>query len=43
VDLKNDLCIVRYDPAKVSTEQMLQTIDKQGYDGKVVPSGAGTP
>jgi copper chaperone CopZ len=32
--LKKDLLHVRYDPAKVSPEQMLQAIDKLGYEGK---------
>ena len=40
VDLKNDLCIVRFDPAKVTREQMLQAIDSLGYEGKVIPDDA---
>jgi hypothetical protein len=43
VDLKNDLCIVRFDPARVSKEQMLAVIDTQGFEGKVVPDSAATP
>jgi copper chaperone CopZ len=39
VDLKKDLLQVRYDPAKVTREQMLQAIDKVGYEGKVIPDG----
>jgi len=35
--MKKDLLHIRYDPAKVTPEQMLQAIDKLGYDGKVVP------
>jgi hypothetical protein len=37
--MKKDLLHVRYDPAKVSPEQMLQLIDKLGYEGKVIPDG----
>ena len=37
VDLQKDLLHVRYDPAKVTREQMLQAIDKLVYEGKVVP------
>ena len=40
MDLKNDLLHVRYDPAKVTREQMLQAIDKLGYEGKVIPDDA---
>jgi hypothetical protein len=39
VDLKRDLLRIRYDPAKVTQGQMLQAIDKLGYEGKVVPDG----
>jgi hypothetical protein len=35
--LKKDLLHVRHDPAKVTPEQMLQAIDKVGYEGKVIP------
>ena len=28
---------IRYDPGKVTPEQMLKEIDKLGYEGKVVP------
>jgi copper chaperone CopZ len=38
--MKKDLLHVRYDPAKVSREQMLQAIDKLGYEGKVIPDDA---
>ena len=37
--MKTDLLHVRYDPAKVTPEQMLQAIDKLGYEGKVIPDG----
>jgi hypothetical protein len=30
---------IRYDPAKVTREQMLQAIDKLGYEGKMIPHG----
>jgi hypothetical protein len=30
---------VRYDPGKVTREQMLKEIDKLGYEGKVAPDG----
>jgi hypothetical protein len=30
---------IRCDPAKVTQEQMLQAIDKLGYEAKVVPDG----
>jgi hypothetical protein len=36
VDLKKDLLHVRYDPAKVTREQMLEAIDKLGYEGHVI-------
>jgi copper chaperone CopZ len=39
VDLKKDLLHIRYDPAQVTVEQMLQAIDKLGYEGKVIPDG----
>jgi hypothetical protein len=34
---------IRYDPAKVTQEQMLQAIDKLGYEGKVIPDGDAAP
>ena len=34
--MKKDLLHVRYDPARVTPEQMLQAIDKLGYEGKVI-------
>ena len=37
--MKKDLLHIRYDPAKVTREQMLQEIDKLGYEGKVIPGG----
>jgi hypothetical protein len=37
--LKKDLLHGRYDPARVTPEQMLQAIDKLGYEGKVIPDG----
>jgi hypothetical protein len=37
--MKKDLLHIRYDPAKVTREQMLQEIDKLGYEGKVIPDG----
>jgi hypothetical protein len=43
VDLKKDLLHVRYDPSRVTPEQMLQTIDKLGYEGKILAEDAGTP
>jgi hypothetical protein len=30
---------IRYVPAKVTREQMLQAIDKLDYEGKVIPDG----
>jgi hypothetical protein len=30
---------IRYDPSKVTPEEMLQAIDKLGYEGKVIPDG----
>ena len=35
--MKKDLLHVRYDPARVTREQILQAIDKLGYEGKVIP------
>jgi copper chaperone CopZ len=40
VDPTKDLLHVRYDPAKVTREQMLQAVDKVGYEGKVIPDDA---
>jgi hypothetical protein len=40
--LKNDLLRVRYDPGRVTPAQMLQTIDKQGYEAKEVPDSGPT-
>jgi hypothetical protein len=37
--MKKDLLHIRYDPAKVTREQMLQAIDKLGYEGKVIQEG----
>jgi copper chaperone CopZ len=39
VDLKKDLLHIRFDTAKVTREQMLQAIDKLGYEGKDPPAG----
>lgn len=30
---------VRYDPARVTPELLLQTIDRKGYPGKIVSDG----
>ena len=38
--MKKDLLHVRYDPDRVTREQMLQAIDKLGYEGKVIPDDA---
>jgi hypothetical protein len=40
VDPKKDLLHVRYDPAKVTRERMLQAIDKLGYQGKAIADDA---
>jgi hypothetical protein len=37
--MKKDLLHIHYDPAKVTRQQMLQEIDKLGYEGKIIPSG----
>ena len=37
--MKKDLLHIRYEPAKVTQAQMLQTIDKLDYKGKVIPDG----
>jgi hypothetical protein len=34
--MEKDLLHIRYDPAKVTPEEMLRAIDKVGYDGKVI-------
>jgi hypothetical protein len=39
-DSKTDFLRVRYDPARVTAEQMLQVIDKQGYSGTITARGA---
>jgi hypothetical protein len=35
--MNKDLLHIRYDPARVTREQMLKAIDKLDYEGKVVP------
>jgi hypothetical protein len=35
--LKKNLLHVTYDPTKVGSEQMLKAIDKQEFDGEVIP------
>ena len=37
--MKKDLLHICYDVAKVKPEQMLQAIDKVGYEGEVMPDG----
>jgi hypothetical protein len=37
VDLEKDLFHISYDPAKLTPEQMLDAIRKQGFEGKIVP------
>ena len=41
-DLKNNLLRVRYDPARLKPEQLLETVGDQGFQGKIVPGGAGS-
>jgi hypothetical protein len=36
VDLKKDLLLIRYDPSRVTPDQMLQAINKVGYEGIVM-------
>jgi hypothetical protein len=40
VDLKKDLFHIGYDPARVTTDQMLETIRKQGFQGEIVKDTA---
>jgi hypothetical protein len=35
--MKKDLLHIRYDPGRVTREQMLQAVSKLDYEGKVVP------
>ena len=37
-DLQKDWLQVRYDPARVTVEQMLGVLDEHGFRGKVVES-----
>jgi len=38
--LQKDLLRVRYDPERLTPEQMLQVIDDHGFKGKVVPTSS---
>jgi hypothetical protein len=38
--MKKDLLHIRYDPVKVTRQQMQQAISKVGYEGKVVEDAA---
>ena len=42
MDLKNNLLRVRYDPDRLTVPDVLKAIDAKGYEGQVVPDGAGT-
>jgi copper chaperone CopZ len=39
-DLKNDQLRVRYDPERVTTEQLLKKIDNEGFESKVISVGS---
>jgi hypothetical protein len=45
VELKKDLIQVRYDAARVTPKTMLSTVDKEGFQAKVIagPVSTGTP
>jgi hypothetical protein len=36
VDLAKDLLHIRYEPNKVTPEAMLETVGKQGFEGRLV-------
>ena len=40
-DLGQDLLRVDYDPKKVTREQILRAVGKEGFEAEVVPAGAG--
>ena len=43
MDIDNDWLRVRYDPAKVAPQQMLQTAAKQDYTAKIVDGAKAPP
>ncbi len=43
VDLKKDLFHIAYDPARVTTDRMLETVRSKGFRGEVVKEGPSAP
>ena len=43
VDLENDRVHVEYDPTHVTTQQLLQAVDKQGFAATIVPDAPAPP
>jgi hypothetical protein len=43
VDLKKDQFRIEYNPERVTPEQMLETVRKQGFRGEVVKDAAAGP
>jgi hypothetical protein len=40
VDYQKDRFDIRYDPKKLTPEQMLKTVSQQGLEGELVPDGS---
>jgi hypothetical protein len=36
VDLEKNLLRIQYDPEKVTPQTMLETVGKQGFEGKII-------
>ncbi|MCI0460993.1 MAG: hypothetical protein L0Z62_28940 [Gemmataceae bacterium] len=43
VDFQGDLLYITYDPKKVTPEEMLETVQKQGFQGQIVPGNPNEP
>jgi hypothetical protein len=43
VDLKKDLFHISYDPERVTTDRMLETICKRGFQGEIVKDASASP
>lgn len=43
VDLENDRLYVEFDPTRVTPQQLLQAVTKQGFSATVVPEAPAPP
>ena len=43
VDLKKDLFHISYDPERLTTDRMLETIRKQGFQSEIVKNASAHP